>query len=96
LNSNSGQTIQIVSVHQAKDRFSALLQAVEAGDEVVITRHGKKIARIVHEPDAQPAQAERERMRQQALERLTAFQAHVKPAVEGHSDWKSLRDAGRR
>jgi prevent-host-death family protein len=88
--------MQTVSVHQAKDKFSSLLQAVEAGEEVVITRHGKKIARIVHETDAQPTEAERERIRQEALAQLKAFQARVKPAVEGYSDWKSLRDAGRK
>jgi len=88
--------MQTVSVHQAKDRFSALLQAVEAGEEVVITRHGKKIARIVHEVDEQPEETERDRLRREALDRLQAFQARVKPAVEGYSDWKSLRDAGRK
>ena len=88
--------MQTLSVHQAKDRFSALLQAVEAGEEVVITRHGKKIARIVHETDDSPSDVERERIRQEALERLRAFQAGVKPAVPGYSDWKSLRDAGRK
>ncbi len=88
--------MQTVSVHQAKDRFSALLQAVEAGEEVVITRHGKKIARIVHETDEQPAESERERRRQEALAQLREFQSRVKPAVPGYSDWKSLRDAGRK
>jgi prevent-host-death family protein len=87
--------MKTVSVHQAKDGFSALLQAVEAGEEVIITRHGKKIARIVHETDADLAQAERDRLRQQAIADLRAFQAKVKPAVDGYSDWKSLRDAGR-
>jgi prevent-host-death family protein len=88
--------MQTVSIHQAKDRFSALLQAVEAGEEVVITRHGKKIARIVHETDTQASEAERDRMRQEAIARLRKFQAGVKPPVEGYSDWKSLRDAGRK
>ncbi len=88
--------MQTVSIHQAKDRFSALLQAVEAGEDVVITRHGKKIARIVHETDGESSQAERERIRQQAIARLRDFQAVVKPPVAGHSDWKSLRDAGRK
>ena len=86
--------MQTVPIHQAKDRFSALLQAVEDGEEVVITRHGKKIARIVRESDSDPAEAERERMKQEAVERLKAYQAKVKPAVEGFSDLKSLRDAG--
>jgi prevent-host-death family protein len=88
--------MQTVPVHQAKDRFSSLLQAVEDGEEVVITRHGKKIARIVRESDAPPEATELERQRREALARLDAYQAQVRPAVEGYSDWKSLRDAGRK
>jgi len=89
--------MQTIPVHQAKDRFSALLQAVEAGEEVVITRHGKKIARIVREADALPAGSERERLRQQAIEQLRAFQARVKPDPDYKpGDWKTYRDEGRR
>ncbi|MBC5764367.1 type II toxin-antitoxin system Phd/YefM family antitoxin [Ramlibacter albus] len=90
--------MQTVPVHQAKDRFSALLQAVEDGEEIVITRHGKKIARIVKETEAAPSEAERERRRREAIEQLEAYQrsAKVQPAVDGYSDWKSLRDAGRK
>lgn len=89
--------MQTVSVHQAKDRFSSLLQAVEAGEEVVITRHGKKIARIVHETDTQPSEAERARIREEALARLKAFQARVKPDPDyRRGDWKTYRDEGRR
>jgi prevent-host-death family protein len=88
--------MQTIPVHQAKDRFSALLQAVEEGEEIVITRHGKKIARIVRETEQGADTAEQERQRQQALDELRAFQAQVKPAVDGYSDWKSLRDAGRK
>lgn len=40
------RTIQVV---EAKSRFSALLAAVEAGEEVAITRHGKVVARLVPE-----------------------------------------------
>ena len=88
--------MQTVPVHQAKDRFSALLQAVEDGEEIVITRHGRKIARIVRESEATPTEDEKERIRREALARLDAFHKDVKPAVEGYSDWKSLRDAGRK
>jgi len=35
-----------VSVAQAKARLSALLDRVEAGEEVVITRHGRPVANI--------------------------------------------------
>jgi prevent-host-death family protein len=88
--------MQTVPVHQAKDRFSSLLQAVEEGEEIVITRHGKKIARIVRETEEAPGEAELERQRRAALAELEAFQARVRPPVEGYSDWKSLRDAGRK
>lgn len=88
--------MQTIPVHQAKDRFSSLLQAVEEGEEIVITRHGKKIARIVKETEAVPSEAEKERIRREAIAELKAFQAKVKPAVQGYSDWKSLRDAGRK
>lgn len=35
-----------VNVHQAKSQLSQLLAAVEAGEEVVIARSGKPIARL--------------------------------------------------
>lgn len=41
------RTVQVV---EAKAKFSSLLAAVEAGEEVAITRHGKVVARIV--PDS--------------------------------------------
>ena len=36
-----------ISVVEAKAHFSALLAAVEAGEEVAVTRHGKVVARLV-------------------------------------------------
>lgn len=36
-----------VGVHEAKTRFSELLRGVEAGEEVVVTRGGEPVARIV-------------------------------------------------
>lgn len=36
-----------VSVHEAKTQLSRLLNLVEEGEEVVIQRHGKVIARLV-------------------------------------------------
>ena len=35
-----------VSVSEAKTRFTEILRLVEAGEEVVVTRHGKEIAQI--------------------------------------------------
>ncbi len=36
-----------VNVHEAKTHFSRLLARVEAGEEIVIARAGKPIARLV-------------------------------------------------
>ena len=37
----------IVNVHEAKTQLSRLLEAVEAGDEVLIARSGRPVARLV-------------------------------------------------
>jgi len=39
--------MSIVNVHQAKTELSRLLVRVEAGEEVVIARRGKPVARLV-------------------------------------------------
>lgn len=36
-----------VNVHQAKTQLSRLLERVEAGEEIVIARNGKPVARLV-------------------------------------------------
>ncbi|MFN2496191.1 MAG: type II toxin-antitoxin system Phd/YefM family antitoxin [Pseudonocardiaceae bacterium] len=36
-----------VNVYEAKSRFSKLLEQVEGGDEIVIARNGKPVARLV-------------------------------------------------
>ena len=41
-----------VNVHEAKTTFSRLLRRVEAGEEVVIGRAGKPVARLVPNPPA--------------------------------------------
>ena len=37
----------VVNVHQAKTQLSRLLAQVEGGEEVVIARNGKPVARLV-------------------------------------------------
>lgn len=39
--------VKPVSVHEAKTHLSRLLQRVEAGEEVVIARGGRPVARLV-------------------------------------------------
>ena len=40
-----------VTVHEAKTHLSRLLRRVETGEEIVIARSGKPVARLVPEPD---------------------------------------------
>ena len=41
--------MRMVGLAEAKAGLSALLDAVEAGEEVVITRRGRPVARVVRE-----------------------------------------------
>jgi prevent-host-death family protein len=42
----------MVNVHEAKTHFSALLKKVEAGEEVVIAKAGRPVARLVPAEEA--------------------------------------------
>ena len=39
-----------VSTAEAKNRLPELIRAVEAGEQVIITRHGRSVAQIVPAP----------------------------------------------
>lgn len=82
--------MRTAGIFEAKQNFSALVDAVEAGDEVVITRHGKEVARIVPVAD-KAARLSEDRIRQELL-RMQELRARVKPGP----GWKELRDEGRR
>lgn len=76
-----------VGAFEAKTHFSALLEKVAAGDEVVITKHGKPVARLVNatavdQADVDDAVAQLRRLR--------------KKTTLGGLSWKQLRDEGRR
>jgi len=46
--------MKTVNIHQAKTQLSRLLKRVEAGEEVVLARAGKPVARIVPIPVRKP------------------------------------------
>jgi prevent-host-death family protein len=79
-----------VGAFEAKNKFGQLLDWVEEGEEVVITRHGREVARLVPARqviDRAAAQAAIQRIRARAEERKL-----------GHFDWaewKTFRDDGR-
>ncbi len=74
-----------VSAFDAKTHFSALLDKVARGEEVLITKRGRAAARLV------PAQAQ-ERARV-AVRKLKELRKNV--SLRG-LDWSELRDQGRR
>jgi prevent-host-death family protein len=41
-----------VQIAEAKAHLSALVEQVEAGEEIIITRRGKPVARLIPEPRA--------------------------------------------
>jgi prevent-host-death family protein len=71
-------------------RFAQLLQRVARGEEIVITRHGKAVARLVPaaaEPDREAAMAAFRRLRKRARRSgLGTFD---------WSEWRAYRDQGR-
>lgn len=51
--------MQSLSLAEAKSHLSAVVDRVEAGEEVVITRRGRPVARIVPERDLDAGEARR-------------------------------------
>ena len=83
-----------VGAFEAKNTFGALLDRVEAGEEILITRHGKPAARLapaVHTfSDADRARA------RAALERMSQRAREMKLGPFDWEEWKAYRDEGRR
>ncbi len=78
------------SLTEAKARLSELLDIVERGEEVLILRHGKPVARMARERERS---AEIEARRQAALEGLRHF---PRAALESGETIRDLIDEGRK
>lgn len=77
-----------VGAFEAKTHFSALLERAAQGEEIVITRHGRPVARLVP-----AAVGEAGREIEQAIETLKGLR---RGASLGGLAWRELRDEGRR
>jgi prevent-host-death family protein len=70
-----------IGAFEAKNKLSALLDRVEQGEEIVITRHGRPVAKLVPTNggvDRSQALAALQRMRERAVEaRLGVFDWHT-------------------
>ena len=74
---------------EAKNKLSELLDLVEQGEEITITRHGKVIARLVP-----PKEFNRD-VAQAAARRIKERAAQSKLGRFDWLEWKAYRDEGR-
>jgi prevent-host-death family protein len=79
-----------IGAFEAKNKLSQLLDQVEHGEEITITRHGKEVARLV------PARSSfnREEARA-AVRRIRARAERLKLGRFNWSEWKAFRAEGR-
>jgi len=76
-----------IGAFQAKTHFSALLEQVEKGEQIIITKHGHPVAKLV------PAGKVDRELVKRTIQRLKEF---GKTNKLGKINWKTLRDEGRR
>ena len=80
-----------VGAFEAKNKLSELLDLAERGEEIVITRHGKEVARLMP-PKGRPRRDEA----RAAMERLRERARDENHGSFDWSEWKSYVDEGRR
>jgi prevent-host-death family protein len=76
-----------VGTLEAKTHLSALLERAAAGEEILVTKHGKPFARIVG------AKMRDQTAVNSAIDRLKQLR---KGTTLGDLNWKDLRDEGRK
>lgn len=76
-----------VGAFEAKTHLSALLDRVAEGEEVIITRHGKPVARLV---------GARQSDRAGIAEAIGELKRRRRRNTLNGEDWRELRDEGRR
>lgn len=85
-----------IGAFEAKNTLGSLLDRVEQGEEIVITRHGKPVARLV--PDAAADMSEARASFERIRERAQVFHEQNKNKEKEPLDWSTLkkwRDEGR-
>ena len=83
--------MQEIGAFEAKNTLGALLDRVQKGEEIVITRHGKPVARLVPETGAKNRDAARA-----AAARIRARAKKQRGEPIAQDEWKAFRDEGRR
>jgi prevent-host-death family protein len=80
-----------IGAFEAKNKLSELLERVERGERVVITRRGKPVVEMIPFTEAE---ARREQSRQ-AMQNIRALAKEMKLGPFKWEKWKSYRDEGR-
>lgn len=80
-----------IGAFEAKNTLGSLLDLVQKGEEVVITRHGKPVARLIPEYEARNRQAARE-----AVARIRARKLKRTGSVPSVDDWIVYKNEGRK
>jgi prevent-host-death family protein len=80
-----------IGAFEAKNTLGSLLDLVQKGEEVVITRHGKPVARLIPEYEARNRQAARE-----AVARVRARKLVRTGSVPSVDDWIAYKNEGRK
>ena len=76
-----------VGAFEAKTHLSNLLDKVESGEDVLITRHGKPIAMLTTYAPA---------LKKSASEIVARINKLAEKSTLGKVSWKELRDTGRK
>ena len=79
-----------IGTFEAKNKLSALIEKAEAGEEIVITRRGQPVARLVPFREGR----DRERARN-AAQRIRDRAKALKLGRFDWNEWKKYRDEGR-
>lgn len=68
--------MRCVNMREARQKFSDLVDAAEHGQSILITRHGKQVAKVGPAESAEQA----------SLPDLSAFRASIKAAMRGKDE----------
>jgi prevent-host-death family protein len=79
--------MQSIGAFEAKTHFSALLEQVEKGQEMLITKHGRVVAKL------SPVGFNKSHLKE-AVKDIEKFQNDHQLTLG--LDWKTLRDEGRK
>lgn len=78
--------MRAIGAFDAKTHFSSLLEQVEKGEQIIITKHGRAVAKLI------PAEIVAKEDIHNAIEELKEFSKKHK--LRGN--WKAFRDEGRK